>query len=151
MRIALLVTLTGRAAPIGQSMQQAAEMALFDTGAKELALAAYDSGESADTALEAYRTAETRAIVNTYLGLAAAQREVQPVDGPHQAGVGIQRNLQLVDAQHAVTAREMRHPGTPRFRAFGEAVHEHHGLRSGPAVGVVIDKVVQLAVGQVEE
>ena len=38
-------------APIGQAMQQAAEMALFDTGAKELALAAYDSGESAETAI----------------------------------------------------------------------------------------------------
>ena len=35
--IALLLPLSGRAAPIGQSMQQAAEMALFDTGAKELA------------------------------------------------------------------------------------------------------------------
>lgn len=56
-RIALLLPLSGRAAPIGQSMQQAAEMALFDTGAKELALAAYDSGESAETAVEAYRKA----------------------------------------------------------------------------------------------
>src|SRR4029450_2646809 len=45
------------AAPIGKSLQQAAEMALFDTGAKELALAAYDSGETADTAVEAYRKA----------------------------------------------------------------------------------------------
>src|SRR5713101_5650565 len=39
-RIALLLPLSGGAAPIGQAMQQAAEMALFDTGAKELALAA---------------------------------------------------------------------------------------------------------------
>jgi branched-chain amino acid transport system substrate-binding protein len=57
MRIALLLPLSGRTAPIGQSLQQAAEMALFDTGAKELALAAYDSGESAETAVEAYRKA----------------------------------------------------------------------------------------------
>jgi ABC-type branched-subunit amino acid transport system substrate-binding protein len=56
-RIALLLPLSGRAAPIGQSMQQAAEMALFDTGAKELALAAYDSGETAEVAVEAYRKA----------------------------------------------------------------------------------------------
>ena len=48
-RIALLLPLSGRTAPIGQSLQQAAEMSLFDTGAKELALAAYDSGESAET------------------------------------------------------------------------------------------------------
>jgi branched-chain amino acid transport system substrate-binding protein len=59
MRIALLLPLSGRAAPLGQSLQQAAEMALFDTGAKELALAAYDSGESAETAVEAYRKART--------------------------------------------------------------------------------------------
>ena len=57
MRIALLLPLSGRSAPIGQSLQQAAEMALFDTGAKELALAAYDSGETAETAVEAYRKA----------------------------------------------------------------------------------------------
>ncbi|WP_422009771.1 penicillin-binding protein activator [Reyranella sp.] len=56
-RIALLLPLSGRAAPIGQAMQQAAEMALFDSGAKELALSAYDSGESAETAVEAYRKA----------------------------------------------------------------------------------------------
>jgi branched-chain amino acid transport system substrate-binding protein len=58
-RIALLLPLSGSAAPIGQAMQQAAEMALFDTGAKELALAAYDSGDSAETAMEAYRKART--------------------------------------------------------------------------------------------
>ncbi|WP_439613271.1 penicillin-binding protein activator [Reyranella sp.] len=56
-RIALLLPLSGRAAPIGQAMQQAAEMALFDSGSKELALSAYDSGDSADTAIEAYRKA----------------------------------------------------------------------------------------------
>jgi len=56
-RIALLLPLSGRAAPIGQAMQQAAEMALFDTGAKELALSAYDGGETADSAVEAYRKA----------------------------------------------------------------------------------------------
>ncbi len=58
-RIALLLPLSGRTAPIGQSLQQAAEMSLFDTGAKELALAAYDSGESAGGAVEAYRKART--------------------------------------------------------------------------------------------
>lgn len=57
MRIALLLPLSGQAAPIGQSMQQAAEMALFDTGANELALSAYDSGDDTTTAVEAYRKA----------------------------------------------------------------------------------------------
>ena len=56
-RIALLLPLSGSAAPIGQSMQQAAEMALFDMGAKELALSAYDSGDNTETAIEAYRKA----------------------------------------------------------------------------------------------
>ena len=56
-RIALLLPLSGGAAPIGQSMQQAAEMALFDIGAKELALSAYDSGDTTEAAIEAYRKA----------------------------------------------------------------------------------------------
>src|SRR5215470_10864773 len=56
-RIALLLPLSGQASAVGQSMQQAAEMALFDTGAKELALASYDSGETPDSAAEAYRKA----------------------------------------------------------------------------------------------
>ncbi|MCX7361255.1 MAG: penicillin-binding protein activator [Alphaproteobacteria bacterium] len=56
-RVALLLPLSGRAAPIGQSMQQAAEMALFDSGARELAIAAYDSGDSSEAAIEAYRKA----------------------------------------------------------------------------------------------
>ena len=56
-RIALLLPLSGRAAPTGQAMQQAAEMSLFDSGGKDLALAAYDAGESPNAALEAYRKA----------------------------------------------------------------------------------------------
>ncbi len=58
-RIALLLPLSGRSAPIGQSMQQAAELALFDAGAKDLALAAYDAGESGDAAVRAYQRAQT--------------------------------------------------------------------------------------------
>src|SRR5258708_28396730 len=42
-------------------MQQAAELALFDTG-KELALAAYDSGDSPDQAAQAYRKARTEGV-----------------------------------------------------------------------------------------
>jgi ABC-type branched-subunit amino acid transport system substrate-binding protein len=58
-RIALLLPLSGQAAPVGQALQQAAEMALFDTGAKELALAAYDSGDSPESAMQAYQKART--------------------------------------------------------------------------------------------
>ncbi|MBS0523055.1 MAG: penicillin-binding protein activator [Proteobacteria bacterium] len=57
-RIALLLPLSGRSAAIGQSMQQAAELALFNTGAKELALAAYDAGESGDATIQAYKRAQ---------------------------------------------------------------------------------------------
>lgn len=56
-RIALLLPLSGQAAQVGQALQQAAEMALFDTGAKELALSAYDSGDTPESAAEAYRKA----------------------------------------------------------------------------------------------
>ncbi|MBS0548382.1 MAG: penicillin-binding protein activator [Proteobacteria bacterium] len=57
MRIALLLPLSGRAAPTGQAMQQAAEMSLFDSGANDIALAAYDAGESPDSAVKAYEKA----------------------------------------------------------------------------------------------
>src|SRR5579872_2835626 len=56
-RIALLLPLSGRAAALGQSMQQAAEMSLFDSGAKDLALATYDSGETGEQAVQAYNKA----------------------------------------------------------------------------------------------
>jgi branched-chain amino acid transport system substrate-binding protein len=58
-RIALLLPLSGRAAALGRSMQQAAEMSLFDSGGKDIALAAYDSGETADSAVDAYNRART--------------------------------------------------------------------------------------------
>jgi ABC-type branched-subunit amino acid transport system substrate-binding protein len=54
-----LLPLSGRAAAIGQAMQQAAEMSLFDSGSKELSLATYDTGDSADQAVQAYTKART--------------------------------------------------------------------------------------------
>ena len=58
-RIALLLPLSGRNAAIGQALQQAAEMSLFSSGGNELSLAAYDSGDSPQQAVEAYRRART--------------------------------------------------------------------------------------------
>jgi len=78
-RIALLVPLSGRSAALGQSMQQAAELALFDTG-KELALAAYDSGDSADQAGQAYSKARTDGVA-LVLG---------PLFGPSASALGPQ-------------------------------------------------------------
>ena len=56
----------------------------------------------------------------------------------------------LIDAQHPVTAREMRHPLAPGFRAFGEPVNEQDRLGLIPRIGVIVDHVMQLAVGQFE-
>jgi ABC-type branched-subunit amino acid transport system substrate-binding protein len=56
-RVALLLPLSGRNASVGQALQQAAEMSLFASGARELSLAPYDSGESPQQAVEAYRRA----------------------------------------------------------------------------------------------
>ena len=61
-RIALMLPLSGRSAAIGQALQQSAELALFDTGAKDLALANYDSGDSPDQAAQAYRKAKTEGV-----------------------------------------------------------------------------------------
>jgi len=61
-RIALLLPQSGRSAEIGRDLQQAAELALFDAGAKELALANYDSGDSPDQAAQAYRKARTEGV-----------------------------------------------------------------------------------------
>jgi len=58
-RIALLLPLTGRAAAIGQAMQQAAEMSLFDSGGRDIALASYDTGDTPDGAVQAYNKART--------------------------------------------------------------------------------------------
>ncbi len=56
-RIALLLPLSGRSAPLGQGLQQAAELALFESGARDIALAAYDSGDTPEAAIQAYRKA----------------------------------------------------------------------------------------------
>lgn len=69
----------------------------------------------------------------------------QRIVGRHGAGAP---ESTLIDANHPVSAREMRNPRAPRFRAFGEAVHEEHRLRLRPGIGVVVHEVVQLAVGQ---
>jgi ABC-type branched-subunit amino acid transport system substrate-binding protein len=61
-RIALLLPLSGRNATIGQSLQQAAEMALFDSGTKDIAIAAYDSGDGPSQAVEAYGKARTEGV-----------------------------------------------------------------------------------------
>jgi len=86
-RIALLLPLSGRSAAIGQSMQQAAELALFDAGAKDLALAAYDSGETGDATIQAYNKARTEGVA-LILG---------PLFGASASALGPQRRTDRVN------------------------------------------------------
>src|SRR6188472_1503078 len=44
----------------------------------------------------------------------------------------------------------MRDPRAPRFTRFGEAVHEEHRFRFRPRVGVIVDRVEQIAIRQLE-
>ena len=56
----------------------------------------------------------------------------------------------LIDPHHPVAAREMRHPGTPRLGVLGEAVNKQNRVRPRPRIGVIVNGVEQLAVGQLE-
>src|SRR4051794_30234720 len=44
----------------------------------------------------------------------------------------------------------MRNPLAPRFGAFREAVNEQHALSARPRIGVIVDRVMELAVFQFE-
>ena len=56
-RVGLLVPLTGQAAPVGQAILNAAQMALFDIGDERFVLQAYDSKGTPEGAIEASNTA----------------------------------------------------------------------------------------------
>lgn len=56
-RIALLLPLTGANADLGKSMQDAAQMALFDAGLQDLQLVPIDTGDTPDGAVAAARNA----------------------------------------------------------------------------------------------
>ena len=52
-KIALLLPLTGRARELGQALQDAAELALFDGAGKDIALVPIDTGDQPDGAVAA--------------------------------------------------------------------------------------------------
>ena len=52
-----------------------------------------------------------------------------------------------IDARHAITARQMRHPAAPRHAAFSQPVHHQDGFGLRPGVGVIVDFDVEFDAG----
>ena len=158
-RIALLLPLSGRAAPTGQAMQQAAEMSLFDSGAKDLALAAYDAGESSGSAVEAYRKARADGaalVLGPLFGSAATalaplvqqggtnviafsndEQAAQP--GVWVMGIAAPPQVRRV-VDHAVNAGIKRFAALAPRSAYGEqmtrTLESHVAVRGGQVVAV---------------
>ncbi len=158
-RIALLLPLSGRAAPTGQAMQQAAEMSLFDSGAKDLALAAYDAGESSGSAIEAYRKARADGaalVLGPLFGSAATalaplvrqggtnviafsndEQAAQP--GVWVMGIAAPPQVRRV-VDHAVNAGIKRFAALAPRSAYGEqmtrTLESHVAVRGGQMVAV---------------
>ena len=156
-RIALLLPLSGGAAPIGRAMQQAAEMALFDTGARELALSAYDSGDNAATATEAYskaRTAGTALVLGPLFGTSAtalaplvaqgganvvafSNDEAAAQPGVWVMGIAAPPQVRRV-VDHAIDAGIKRFatfaPQTPYGEQMARTLESHVAVRGGTVV-----------------
>jgi branched-chain amino acid transport system substrate-binding protein len=158
-RIALLLPLSGRSAAIGQAMQQAAELSLFDSGAKELSLAAYDSGDTPEAAMMAYRKARTEGVALVLGPLfgnsAAALGPLVRQGGANvisfsndeqvaQSGVWVMgiapppQARRVVD--HAVRSGIKRFAALAPHTAYGEqmtrTLESHVAVRGGEMVGV---------------
>jgi branched-chain amino acid transport system substrate-binding protein len=158
-RIALLLPLSGRAAPTGQAMQQAAEMSLFDSGAKDIALAAYDAGESGTSAVEAYRKARADGaalVLGPLFGSAASalvplvqqgganviafsndESVAQP--GVWVMGIAAPPQVRRV-VDHAVNSGIKRFATLAPRNAYGEqmarTLESHVAVRGGQVVGI---------------
>jgi branched-chain amino acid transport system substrate-binding protein len=158
-RIALLLPLSGRAAPTGQAMQQAAEMSLFDSGAKDLALAAYDAGESPTAAIEAYRKARADGaalVLGPLFGssatalaplvqqggtnvIAFSNDEQAALPGVWVMGIAAPPQVRRV-VDHAVSAGIRRFAALAPRSTFGEqmtrTLESHVAVRGGQVVAV---------------
>ncbi|MFI4999957.1 MAG: penicillin-binding protein activator [Reyranellales bacterium] len=158
-RIALLLPLSGRAAPIGQALQQAAEMSLFDSGARDLALAAYDSGEQADTTVQTYRKARidgTALVLGPLFGTSATalgplvrqgganvisfsndEQAAQP--GVWVMGIAAPPQVRRV-VDHAIASGIKRFaafaPRTPYGEQMTSTLESHVAVRGGTVVAV---------------
>ena len=108
-------------------------MALFDTGAKDLALAAYDSGETGDSAVQAYKRAQTDGaalILGPLFGASATALAPLRRTGPHQHHLLLQRRKRgparpLGDGHRRPAA------GPPRRRL--QRLDRHQALRRAGA------------------
>jgi branched-chain amino acid transport system substrate-binding protein len=158
-RIALLLPLSGRSAQLGQGLQQAAEMALFDTGARDIALSAYDSGDSAETAIQAYRKARTEgaalvlgplfgasatALVNEVRGggpnvISFSNDESAALPGVWIMGITAPPQVRRV-VDHAVSQGIRRFAAFAPQTAYGEqmarTLDSHAAVRGAQVVGI---------------
>lgn len=87
-KIALLLPLTGRAAAIGQSMQEAAELALFEAVGRDIAISTYDTGDTPEGAVDAFAKARAQGLALALGPLfAPSANAVAPL--ARQAGVNL--------------------------------------------------------------
>ena len=158
-RIALLLPLSGRSAQLGQGLQQAAEMALFDSGARDIALAAYDSGDTAEAAVQAYRKARTdgvalvlgplfgtsaTALVNEVRGggvnvISFSNDEQAAQPGVWVMGIAAAPQVRRV-VDHAISQGIRRFAAFAPQTAYGESMartlDSHAAVRGGTVVGI---------------
>jgi ABC-type branched-subunit amino acid transport system substrate-binding protein len=158
-RIALLLPLSGRSAALGQGLQQAAEMALFDSGGRDIALAAYDSGDSAEAAIQAYRKARVdgaalvlgplfgtsaSALVNEVRGggvnvISFSNDESAALPGVWVMGIAAPPQVRRV-VDYAISQGIRRFAAFAPQTAYGEqmarTLDSHVAVRGGVVVGV---------------
>jgi ABC-type branched-subunit amino acid transport system substrate-binding protein len=158
-RIAILLPLSGRSAPLGQGLQQAAEMALFDSGARDIALAAYDSGDTAEAAVQAYRKARAdgaalvlgplfgtsaTALVNEVRGgganvISFSNDEQAASPGVWVMGIAAPPQVRRV-VDHAISQGVRRFAAFAPQTTYGEqmarTLDSHVAVRGGQVVGV---------------
>jgi branched-chain amino acid transport system substrate-binding protein len=158
-RIAFLLPLTGRAADLGQPLQQAGEMALFDSGARDIALSAYDSGDTPEAAIQAYRKARSdgaalvlgplfgpsaSALVNEVRGggpnvISFSNDELVAQPGVWVMGIAAPPQVRRV-VDHAISQGIRRFaafaPQTPYGEQMTRTLESHVTVRGGAMVGV---------------
>jgi branched-chain amino acid transport system substrate-binding protein len=158
-RIALLLPISGRAADLGQALQQAGEMALFDSGARDIAISAYDSGDTAEAALQAYRKARVdgaalvlgplfgtsaSALVNEVRGgganvISFSNDESVALPGVWVMGIAAPPQVRRV-VDHAISQGIRRFAAFAPQTAYGEqmsrTLESHAVVRGGAVVGV---------------
>ena len=75
-KVALLLPLSGRAANLGQAMQEAAELALFEGAGRTIALSTFDTGDTPEGAVDAFNKAQregTALILGPLFGASASR------------------------------------------------------------------------------